>query len=496
MRVLYMDLDCVRADHLSINGYRRKTTPNVDRIGRDGVSFTRCYCANSPCVPSRAALFSGRFGFNNGVVGHHGVASAFRTIVDSHGYNTDYPMLARHLRAKGMKTVTFSTFHERHSAWWFCDGWEEIRTFSRKRGNETADEGSAPCIDWLHHYGKYDNWFMHLHFWDPHCNYRVPQEWLDKFKDEPGPDWPDQATIDWQFEHMYGPFTARQLYHWWEPDQFPPNLPMPKQIKTVADLKWLVDGYDGSIAYADYHFGLVLDELEKIGVLDDTAIIVSADHGDSFGEHGQYKDHGIANEAVHNIPMVIRWPGMKGRGAVDKLIYNLDLAPTLCDLLGFETPPRWDGKSFAAAIRGEDFSGRPYLVMDHGIYTLSRTIRTRDWALMRMLHPGTYPFTDEVYLYDMVGDRHQTTNLAKKRPEKAMELDHLLCEWRQEQVTHGGGPDPLEAAVKYGPFYYHSPQHRIEWLKREGREKEAQELADRMNRYHPRDWMYIPPPWR
>jgi choline-sulfatase len=492
MRILYIDLDCVRADHLSLNGYPRETTPNMDRIGREGVSFTRCFCSNSPCVPSRAALFSGRFGFNNGVVGHHGLMSGFRKIVDSHGYNPDHPMLARHLRQNGMKTVAFSTFHERHSAWWYCDGWEEIHTFSRKRGNETADEASVPCIDWLQHYGKQDNWFLHFHIWDAHCNYRVPKEWLDKFKDAPGPDWPDQAEIDRQFDEMYGPQTARHLYH--QPGLYPPN--MPQQIRTVDDLKWLVDGYDGSIAYADHHVGLVFEELERLGVLDDTAVIVSADHGDSFGEHGQYKDHGIANDPVHNIPMVVRWPGMKGRGAIDKLIYNLDLAPTLCELLGFDIPPRWDGESFAPAMQGEKFAGRPYLVMDHGIYTLSRTVRTADWAMMRMLHPGTYPYTEEVYLYDMAADPHQTTNLADNRPDRVTELDHLLYEWRHEQVTHGGGPDPLEAAVQLGPFHYHDPRARIEWLKSEGREDQARALEQRMNRYHPRDWMFVPRPWR
>lgn len=73
MRILYMDIDCLRADHLSCNGYCRKTTPNIDGIAAEGVSFTGCYAANSPCLSSRAALFTARFGFNNGIVSHHGL---------------------------------------------------------------------------------------------------------------------------------------------------------------------------------------------------------------------------------------------------------------------------------------------------------------------------------------------------------------------------------------------------------------------------------------
>lgn len=109
--------------------------------------------------------------------------------------------------------------------------------------------------------------------------------------------------------------------------------------------------------------------LEELGIWEDTAIIVSGDHGDSFGEHGQYADHGIANEAVHNIPMIVRWPGVTGRGSCDRLIYGLDLGSTLCELLGLPTPAGWDGRSFAPALRGEEFDGWPYLVWDHGIYT-------------------------------------------------------------------------------------------------------------------------------
>jgi choline-sulfatase len=66
VRILYIDLDVCRADHLGVNGYHRNTSPNIDRVAEEGVTFSHCYCSNSPCLPSRAALFSGRFGINNG----------------------------------------------------------------------------------------------------------------------------------------------------------------------------------------------------------------------------------------------------------------------------------------------------------------------------------------------------------------------------------------------------------------------------------------------
>ena len=88
MRILYIDIDCCRADHLGCNGYFRDTSPNIDRIASEGVSFTNCHTSNSPCLPSRAALFTGRFGINNGIVSHHGVGERLRPNSASHSqYN-------------------------------------------------------------------------------------------------------------------------------------------------------------------------------------------------------------------------------------------------------------------------------------------------------------------------------------------------------------------------------------------------------------------------
>jgi len=489
MRVLYIDLDCCRADHLGCNGYPRPTSPNLDGIAAEGVTFTHCYCANSPCLPSRAGLFSGRFGFNNGVVTHHGTGEDFRyhDLYNCHGRDTTRPMLAMHLWQHGMKTVTFSCFADRHNAWWFNAGWEEVHAFTRKRGQERADEVNAAFLPWLRQHAREDNWFVHLHYWDIHSHYRVPAEWVEKFRRLPGPSWPDQATID-RHQAFYGPRSAVDLYTGYEGrrgDGYArPVDTMPDAIRTTDDLKLLVDGYDASIAYADWHVGEVLGALDDAGVLDHTAIVVSADHGDSFGEHGQYMDHGIANEAVHNIPMIVRWPEVTTQpGRNEAMVYNLDLAPTLCELLGFPVPARWDGRSFAPALRGESFAGWPYQVWDHGIYTLTRAVRAPDWLMIRVLHPGLYPYDEPVLLHDMRSDPHQAINVAYERPEIVGELCAMLADWRQQQIQKGSPCDPLEAMVPQGVFPYYTPEQMFARLEKTGRGRQAVELKRRLNRY-------------
>ena len=491
MRVLYIDLDCCRADHLGANGYHRDTSPNIDSIAREGVTFTNCHCANSPCLPSRASLFLGRFGFNTGIVAHHGQGEVLRrgSMYRSSRRDDSRPTLPMHLWMNGTRTVTFSSFHHRHNAYWFTAGWEEVHTFTRKRGQERADEVNAAFLPWLRSNGKEDNWFAHVHYWDLHSHYRTPVEWVRRFDDEPAPDWPDQEAIN-SHQSIYGPRTAMDLYTGYEGARgrglTRPVDYMPDSIKDEDDFKMLIDGYDGSLAYADHHVGQLVSTLEDLGVLDDTAIIVSGDHGDSFGEHGQYMDHGIANEPVHNVPMVIRWPGVTAPGTLrEELIYGMDLAPTLCELLGIETPSRWDGRSFAPALDGGDFGGWPYQVWDHGIYTFSRAVRTPKWLMIRILHPGLYPYDDPVLLHDLEEDPHQTTNLAGDRTDVVERLSTCMESWRQEQILMGSAPDPLEAMVSEGPFLYYTPERMIERFESTDRGELVGDLRSRLEIYHP-----------
>ena len=190
---------------------------------------------------------------------------------------------------------------------------------------------------------------------------------------------------------------------------------------------------------------MVLDELDRQNVLDDAVLIVSGDHGDAFGEHGIYSDHVCADECIHRIPLIIRWPGVSAAGASsDALLYNVDFAPTLSELLGIESPEGWDGRSFKENIEGKPGFDRDHLVWDCGLYTVQRAVRTKTHLLVRTYDDYGYPF-EPVELYDMTRDPYQTRNLRDERPELVRELSAFLTEWVHEQMMKGHCiPDPLE----------------------------------------------------
>lgn len=474
MRIIYFDIDCLRPDHLGCYGYMRPSSPTIDTIAAQGMRFNHYYCASSPCLPSRTALFSGRFGINNGVLSNHGAGARYSVPLYQYGGpEIEYQSVMRFFRENGYDTISFSNFADRHYALWFMHGWSEFHTPNLKCGGETGDEINEKVIPWLKNNATRENYFLHINYWDTHTPYRMNASWANRFKEHPLPQsWPDEAAIR-EHQSITGPFTAGSLS-----ENGTSRFPlMPGMLRTRKDVEHLVTGYDSAIAYADAHVQEVLDELERQGVLDDAIIIVSSDHGDAFGERGIYSDHTRVDECVHRIPLIIRWPGVCTPGSVcDSFMYNVDLAPTLCDALAFEHPPRslrsrpvykdapivpfpprWDGMSYAAVLKGELMVDRDYLVWDSGLYTVQRAVRTKTHLFIRTYHAFTYNNIKPVELYDMTRDPYQEHDIAGDCPGIVHECEGMMDAWVREQAAKPFFTrDPLTTILEERGMYPHA----------------------------------------
>jgi len=440
MRIIYFDIDCLRPDHLGCYGYNRPTSPAIDSIASQGARFEHYYCASSPCLPSRTAWSSGRFGIRNGVISNHGAGAKFHLRTRIYGGPLpENEMLMRHLRRHGYDTISFSNFADRHNALWFMYGWSEYHTPNLKGGAETADEVNAPLLRWLKNNATRENYLLHINYWDVHRCYKMDASWADRFKGMPVQTWPDEETIQ-AHQEIEGAFTATRQFR----DGVSPFPLMPDSISSRKDFEHMINGYDASIAYTDAHVKIVLDELDRQGVLDDAVVIISGDHGDAFGEHGIYSDHVCADECIHRVPFIIRWPGVSAVDhSSDAFLYNVDLGPTLCDLLEIPAPPEWDGVSFKENIQGNPGVDRDYLVWDHGLYTVQRAVRTKTHLMVRTYDDYGYPF-EPVELYDMVEDPYQTRNIRDDRPGVVQQCSRFLEDWIQEQMLKGHCiPDPV-----------------------------------------------------
>ena len=196
MRFLYLDIDTLRADHVGCYGYPRATTPNIDTLAADGVRFANVYASDVPCLPSRTALSTGSFGIRNGVVNHGGRAADLRHEGARRGFVSRYAFesWAGVFYWNGWHTASLSSFPFRHSATWWNHGFMEAMNLMRGMGSERADQVLPGALDWLERRGRNDNWFLHVHLWDPHTPYNTPDDYGNPFASDAPPAWHTEAV--------------------------------------------------------------------------------------------------------------------------------------------------------------------------------------------------------------------------------------------------------------------------------------------------------------
>lgn len=472
-----MDIDTLRADHLGCYGYHRGTTPNIDAVAARGVRFTNLYASDVPCLPSRTALVTGMYGIRNGVANHGGAAADLAGEGAGRGFfsrfaSGSFPGVL--LRA-GYHTASISSFPLRHGAPWWTSGFLETMNLMRGLGAERADEVLPGALDWLERRGGADQWFLHVHLWDPHTPYNAPEGFGNPFASDPVPAWHTEEVRRRNWDRP-GPHSAQEPWGF-RPDEWGPPPPrQPWNLATGEDVKRMFDGYDVGIRYADEAVGVLCSKLADLGVLDETAVWISSDHGEAFGELGVYADHQAADQATAHIPGVLSWPGLPA-GRQDGLHYHLDLAATVADLAGGRLPRHWDGRSIRADLEtGSAAAGRDHLVLSQGAWTCQRAVRRADHLYLRTWHDGYHAAWPEEMLFDVARDPHEQHDLAAAPDPGAVRVLEtcraLLGDWTSEQVARSYAPrDPMETILaEGGPFHVrgHLPAY-LERLEETGR---------------------------
>jgi len=194
-----------------------------------------------------------------------------------------------------------------------------------------------------------------------------------------------------------------------------------------------LDLYDDEIYYNDHAIGEMLEVLDEKGILDDTVIVVTSDHGESLGQHGIY-GHAILDEATIYLPLVIRYPKRLPQDkVVEGFCHQSDILPTLLDLAGIEVEAKFDGRSLLGQIDGAE-PGAEAAICETGYH---RSIRMGDWKLIKGRK-------GEVELYNLADDPAEVIDMAKEEPEKHLELDDYLVDWVDENL--GDREDPMPQA--------------------------------------------------
>lgn len=459
MGVLVVDIDSLRPDHLGCYGYEAPTTPQIDTLAEEAVRFDRAYVANSPCMPSRAGFISGRYGVHNGIVTHGPrgqLLASPHTREDLDGDREEWFTLPEVFFEHHVETAAVSAF-PRHPAPWFYHVWDTFRQprepaeslmgnaeyFQTPRAGTVADRAieSLEAID-------DEDFFAYVQFWDPHVPYNRSEEEVDRFRTEtPLPPYPtaEQIAAHNEWDTYYGA------------SEIPKNVRAGSDhgVRDRDDLRELLAIYDAEIRYVDRHVGRVLEHLRATGRYDDTLIVVAADHAEEFGERGLYGCHWSVHEGTQRIPLLVKPPAGDpvAPGGRDHLVTNVDLPRTILEYADLPVPDRWQGQSLRPIIEDPAIGGREQLVLEHGLVTVQRALRTDRWKFIRTYHPGMWgPVEPDRQLYDLREDPWEQRNLAAERPERVEELEERMLAWVDEHA--GPVEDPLVAVGERGGGEY------------------------------------------
>ncbi len=368
MRILLIDIDSLRPDRLGCYGYHRNTSPCIDRLAASGVRLEHCYASDVPCCPSRSSLFSGQYGFRHGSVAHTG-NRALRYPDPNRGFvdQRDRQSLPALLSQAGYRCAFISSFPTRHSAWHSLAGFDDWRD-TGGAGHELAPKVFADADAWLQQHAQQEDWYCHVCFWDVHTPYRTPAEYGEPFADEPGPVWPDAETFA---SHLLEPGIRSALDCGWSKGGGGPRQPDP--VDSLDKLIAFQNGYDTAIRYVDDHVQLLLDRLQEQGVLEETLLVITADHGEDMGEFGAYGSHCFCGPAVARVPMILHGKDLSP-AVLRELYQHFDLAATLLDLAGIERPANWDARPFGIRPLAGASAGRDQVISSNLAQGIQRAV--------------------------------------------------------------------------------------------------------------------------
>jgi arylsulfatase len=413
--LLLITSDTLRADHLSLHGHSRATSPSIDAFAAQSWNFTDAVTVIPKTGPSFTTLFTGQ---------HpqvHGVRSNFD------GVPAKLPVLAERLRALGYRTAAFIGSPVLRSGKGYDRGFDVFRTFDGRRGEGVVPVNHA-FLEWAR-----DEWtqptFVWIHYMDPHGPYLPPADLAGAFLDDA------IARAD-----------ARVL-----PAEAPPAPGgISNKVLGAIPLYQILDGerrvavyvarYDAEILGMDRAFGEVIDFLEGRDLLAESAVLFSSDHGESLGENDFWFEHGwFADEAELHVPLLIRTPGQVVGGRVERQVSNLDLLPTILALVGEPADPALTGTD----LLDPSAAAAPLLIENSDQYPEKyHGIRAAPWKYLRRAGDG------REMLFDLRSDPHEQRDLSAHEPERLRELrsacDEGLRAAREAAVegTAGSPDDP------------------------------------------------------
>jgi len=464
--VLLITADHMRNDALGCNGNPFVSTPNLDALASRGVTFVNGSTPNPICVPGRASITTGNYSHvctdskNNGgrirddqiKIAQHFSDAGYRTMAIGKLHYAPYsppgePRLLHgfqhaELCEEGRIVSSFDRTGrmrglEDYHDWLFDVGWGGYER-AHGVGNNDIHPAASPLPAEYHEESwvatrTIDNLRAHLRggsgqpfftwasFTKPHAPYDPPQPWDRLYDPREIPE--PIGCVDLLADRDPLLRTWPVAYGW---ERFSPEMIQNARAH-----------YFGMVSFQDHNVGRMISFLDEAGVLDDTVIVYSADHGDLLGDFGCFFKCNMFHGSV-GVPLIFAGPGVQAQQPTDHLAGLQDILPTVADLTGNPLPQAVQGESLSAILAGGDAPVREHYISQSLSSPRQRyMVMTRQWKYVYHELGGVEE------LYDIVEDRQELTNLAGDRPDVVSELRGVLLQWCRDngddQMLAGDG---------------------------------------------------------
>lgn len=446
--VLLIVIDTLRADHLPMYGYARDTSPHLAALAEQGALFEDAVSTASFTMPSVASLLTGRLPHEHGVREHPSrLPEGESTLAEQFhrgGYATgavlSHPLLSRRWGfAQGFG------FYDAPDGSPFeaTGGLHPLRALERDGRPWSAETTTRSAIRWLRRHQR-DPFFLWVHYIDPHFPYDPPLPYDALFsRTDTGP-----------YDDLLQSYRDGAL----DIDAIALSASLEPAVVRGGEAR-----YDGEIAYTDRELQRLLDALADLGLLDGTLVVVTADHGEAFGEHGVSFEHAFNTfEELMRVPLLFAWPSRIAPGRrIASQVSLLDVGPTLLELAGLAAPEGMRGRSLAPLLLDEPVAWDPApaygenqaLLPGHPTYAgmsrypwIYRSGNEGKWRMVRLppwklIHVPGRP-EGENLLFHLTSDPGELSDRAASRPDVVRKLEAHLAEWVAEDRGAAGRAGP------------------------------------------------------
>jgi arylsulfatase len=448
--VIFVSIDTLRADHLGCYGHPFVKTPTLDALAKESVLFEQCVSAAPTTLASHTSMMTGTYPHR------HGAFKNGRRVGD------DNVMLAEVLKEAGFVTTGFIAAAPLGPKVNFDQGFDDYNARytwgEHGRGGgvqRRANEVTNSVLEWLSQRPEQEadpqsaesRWFLFVHYFDPHWPYTAPAPFAGMYRT-------DSLPVDGSME------TIQQARGMLKQGFFPPNVrnfvkgagltkartphdPVRRNLwEQGLRLAPILDAeYGAEVSFTDHHLGRLFDELRERNRFDNSLIIVTADHGETMHEHDNVFNHGVSvYETEIHIPLIVRFPqGRFGGQRVSRLISNIDLMPTILELVGLPRHDGIEGESFAPIIDGPLPPRAPVFAEATQPWNNPKFHDDPVWpnrgkfqCIRTERHKYMFRIPDQQFrFYDLQSDPGEQTNLL----ENAREYDADIVEDLKERLT-------------------------------------------------------------